>query len=41
LVNPFSETAYTKGNILIRSMLTMDVGVRHKESFVIGDLTGA
>jgi HK97 family phage major capsid protein len=38
LVNPFSETAYTKGNILIRSMMTMDVGIRHKESFVVADL---
>ena len=38
LVNPYESTAYSKGNILVRSMLTMDLGIRHKESFVIGDL---
>ncbi len=30
LVNPFSETAYTKGNVLIRAMATVDVALRHR-----------
>lgn len=34
LVNPFDATAYPKGNIMIRAMLTADVTVRHIESFV-------
>lgn len=33
LVNPFEATAYPKGNVSIRAMMTMDVGVRHIESF--------
>ncbi len=42
LVNPYESTAYTKGNVMIRSMLTMDVAVRHPESFAaIQDLTTA
>lgn len=40
LVNPFSEVAYTKGNILIRGMLTADIAVRQPKSFAkIADLT--
>ena len=40
LVNPYESTAYTKGNILVRAMLTCDVAVRHAESFAaIQDLT--
>ncbi|MBH0114210.1 phage major capsid protein [Novosphingobium sp. YJ-S2-02] len=34
LVNPFAETAYSKGNILIRTMATVDFGVRRPASFV-------
>jgi len=33
LVNPFAETAYSKGNILVRSMATVDFGVRRPASF--------
>lgn len=34
LVNPYSETAYTKGNVLIRAMATCDIAIRHEEAFV-------
>ena len=34
LVNPYAETAYSKGNILIRAMATVDFGVRRPASFV-------
>lgn len=33
LVNPYESTAYTKGNVQIRAMMTCDVGVRHAGSF--------
>ncbi len=33
LVNPYESTAYTKGNIMVRGMLTSDVAVRRLESF--------
>jgi len=33
LVNPYESTAYSKGNVQIRAMLTCDVAVRHAESF--------
>ncbi len=33
LVNPFSETAYTKGNVLVRAMATCDIAIRHAEAF--------
>jgi len=33
LVNPFETTAFSKGNVQIRAMLTMDIAVRHPESF--------
>lgn len=40
LVNPFESTAYSKGNVQVRAMLTMDVAVRYPESFAaIQDLT--
>lgn len=38
LTNPFAETSYAKGNLLVRGMCTVDVGIRHKESFCISDL---
>lgn len=34
LVNPFDSTAYPKGNVMVRAMLSADVAVRHIESFV-------
>lgn len=37
LVNPFAETAYSKGNVLVRAMSTVDIGIRHPESFVIAN----
>lgn len=33
LVNPYAESAYSKGNILIRAMATVDFGVRRPASF--------
>lgn len=33
LVNPYEATAYSKGNVQVRGMLTMDVAVRHAASF--------
>ena len=37
LVNPFAETAYSKGNVLIRAMATCDIAVRHPEAFVVAE----
>jgi len=37
LVNPFSEGAYAKGNVLIRAMSTVDIAVRHPQAFVLAD----
>lgn len=34
LVNPFAETAYSKGNVLVRAMATIDFGIRRPASFV-------
>jgi len=40
LVNPFESTAYPKGNVQVRAMATLDVGVRHVQSFAaIKDIT--
>lgn len=33
LVNPYETTAYTKGNVQIRAMCTVDVKLRHTASF--------
>jgi HK97 family phage major capsid protein len=33
LVNPYESTAYSKGNVQIRAMLTMDLAIPHPESF--------
>lgn len=33
LVNPYESTAYSKGNIQIRGIVTMDVAVRYPQSF--------
>lgn len=35
LVNPYESTAYSKGNVQIRGMLTADVALRHDESFAV------
>lgn len=37
LVNPYAETAYSKGNVLVRAMSTVDVAVRHPDAFVVAD----
>jgi len=37
LVNPYAETAYSKGNVLVRAMSTVDIAVRHPEAFVVAD----
>jgi len=37
LANPYSETAYTKGNVLVRAMSTVDVALRHPQAFVVAD----
>ncbi len=40
LVNPYESTAYTKGNVQIRGFISMDVKLRHAESFAaIKDMT--
>lgn len=42
LVNPYESTAYSKGNISIRAMATVDVAVRHPAAFVsVEDVTTA
>jgi HK97 family phage major capsid protein len=33
LVNPYESSAYAKGNVSVRGMLTADIAVRHVESF--------
>ncbi len=33
LVNPYMESAYKKGNVALRIVLTMDVAIRHPEAF--------
>lgn len=33
LVNPFESTAYSKGNVQVRAMMTCDIQLRHPESF--------
>lgn len=40
LVNPFEASAYSKGNVMIRAMATVDVAVRHPKAFVsVEDVT--
>ena len=40
LVNPYESSAYSKGNVQVRAMATMDVKVRQAASFAaIQDLT--
>jgi len=33
LVNPYESVAYSKGNVQIRGMCTVDCALRHAESF--------
>ena len=33
LVNPYETSAYSKGNVLVRAMLTCDMAVRRPQSF--------
>lgn len=35
LVNPYESTAYSKGNVQVRGMVTCDVAIRHGESFAV------
>lgn len=37
LVNPFETTAYSKGNVQVRAMSTVDVAIRHAAAFVWAD----
>lgn len=37
LVNPYAETAFSKGNVQVRAMSTVDVAVRHASAFVVAD----
>jgi HK97 family phage major capsid protein/HK97 family phage prohead protease len=40
LVNPYESTAYPKGNVQVRAICTVDIGIRHAASFgAIKDLT--
>jgi HK97 family phage major capsid protein len=41
LVNPYETNAYSKGNILVRAMLTCDVAVRHPQSFTFTSVAPA
>jgi HK97 family phage major capsid protein len=40
LVNPYESTAYSKGNVQVRGIITADVEVRHPESFAAADNVG-
>ncbi|MGV7194302.1 phage major capsid protein [Xanthomonas axonopodis] len=35
LVNPYAETPYRRGGVLVRAMATVDVAVRHEAAFVV------
>jgi HK97 family phage major capsid protein len=37
LVNPFAETAYRRGGVLVRAMATVDVAIRHPQAFVVAN----
>jgi HK97 family phage major capsid protein len=36
LTNPYESTAYSKGNVQVRAMMTADVALRHAASFAYG-----
>lgn len=40
LVNPYESTAYSKGNVQVRGLLTCDLAVRHAESFAASQNVG-
>lgn len=40
LVNPYESTAYSKGNVQVRGMITCDLAVRHAESFAASQNVG-
>ncbi|MGA9865023.1 MAG: phage major capsid protein [Acetobacteraceae bacterium] len=35
LVNPYAEAPYSKGNVMVRAMMTVDIEVRHPQSFCV------
>lgn len=35
LVNPYAETAYRRGGVLVRAMSTVDIAIRHPQAFVV------
>lgn len=35
MVNPYDSTGFTTGDVSVRAMLTVDVGLRHPESFAV------
>lgn len=35
LVNPFAETPYKRGGVLVRAMASVDIAVRHPDAFVV------
>jgi len=35
LLNPYETEAYKRGNVLVRAILTCDVGIRHEQAFVV------
>jgi HK97 family phage major capsid protein len=39
LVNPYGETAFSKGNVQLRGAMTLDIALRHGESFAWCPLT--
>lgn len=41
LPNPYAQGSYEKGNVQYRIIQTVDVNVRHPESFAFGDLSAA
>lgn len=40
LVNPYAETPYRRGGVLVRAMSTVDIAVRHPEAFVVASDVG-
>lgn len=37
LVNPYAETAYRRGGVLVRAMSTVDIAIRHPQAFVVAN----
>lgn len=40
LVNPYGDAAFSKGNVDLRGAMTLDIGLRHPESFAWCPLSG-